>query len=48
MATLYPEVLLGVIRNDTLIKFAFMRRNFIYQQGKKPAYRQAGVDNTGH
>jgi len=36
------------LRNDTLIKFAFIRRYFIFQQGKKPAYRQAGVDNAGH
>jgi len=36
------------IRNDTLIKFAFIRRYFIFQQGKKPACRQAGVDNAGH
>jgi len=39
---------LNTLRNDTLIKFAFIRRNFIFQQGKKPAYRQAGVDNAGH
>jgi len=36
------------LRNDTLIKYAFIRRNFIFQQGKKPACRQAGVDNAGH
>jgi len=28
-----------MLRNDTLIKFAFIRRYFIFQQGKKPAYR---------
>ena len=40
--------LLPHLRNDTLIKFAFIRRYYIFQQGKKPAYRQAGVDNAAH
>jgi len=38
----------SALRNDILIKFAFIRRYFIFQQGKKPACRQAGVDNVAH